>query len=94
MCRISSRMCRPNSARSKRLSTSRTTPPSISGAPAVLAAAQSLATAAAAKKDEVLKALNDKWTALAGSVPEYADRDPEPHRFLEQEVQQKGCRGH
>jgi hypothetical protein len=41
----------------------------VTGAPAVLAAAQSLATAAAAKKDEVLKALNDKWTALAGSVP-------------------------
>jgi hypothetical protein len=41
----------------------------VTGAPAVLTAAQSLATAAAAKKDEVLKALNDKWTALAGSVP-------------------------
>ncbi len=43
----------------------------LTGAPAVLAAAQSLATAAASKKDEVLKALNDKWTALAGSVPGY-----------------------
>jgi hypothetical protein len=43
----------------------------MTGAPAVLAAAQSLATAAAAKKDEVLKALNDKWLALAGSVPGY-----------------------
>ena len=31
----------------------------VSGAPAVLAAAQSLATDAAAKKDAVLKALND-----------------------------------
>ena len=41
----------------------------VSGAPAVLAAAQSLATAAAEKKDDALKALNDKWTALAGSVP-------------------------
>jgi hypothetical protein len=44
----------------------------ISGAPPVLAAAQTLATAAAAKKDEVLKALNDKWMGLAGTVPEYA----------------------
>jgi hypothetical protein len=44
----------------------------ISGAPPVFAAAQTLATAAAAKKDEVLKALSDKWTVLAGSVPEYA----------------------
>jgi hypothetical protein len=41
----------------------------VSGAPTVLAAAESLATAAAEKKDETLKALNDKWTALAGSVP-------------------------
>ncbi len=41
----------------------------VTGAPAVLTAAQSLATAAAAKKDEVLKALNDEWTGLAGSLP-------------------------
>ena len=39
------------------------------GAPAVLSAAKSLATAAAAKKDEILKALNDQWTGLAGSLP-------------------------
>jgi hypothetical protein len=44
----------------------------INGAPPVFAAAQTLATAAAAKKDEVLKALNDKWMVLAGTVPEYA----------------------
>jgi len=42
----------------------------ISGAPAVLGAAEMLATAAAAKKDEVLKSLNDQWMVLAGSVPE------------------------
>jgi hypothetical protein len=42
----------------------------MSGAPAVFAAAQTLATAAAAKKDEVLKALSDQWTVLAGTVPE------------------------
>jgi hypothetical protein len=41
----------------------------LSGGPAVLSAAQGLATAAAAKKDEVLKALNDEWTGLAGAVP-------------------------
>jgi len=35
----------------------------------LLSAAQGLATAAAAKKDEVLKALNDEWTGLAASVP-------------------------
>jgi hypothetical protein len=44
----------------------------ISGAPPVFAKAQTLATAAAAKKDEVLKALNDRWMVLAGTVPEYA----------------------
>jgi hypothetical protein len=43
----------------------------VSGAPPVLAAAETLATAAAEKKDQALKALNDKWTALAGSVPGY-----------------------
>jgi hypothetical protein len=41
----------------------------MTGAPAVLSAAQNLATAAAAKKDEVLKALNDEWTGLAGALP-------------------------
>lgn len=41
----------------------------VTGGPAVLTAAQNLATAAAAKKDEVLKALNDEWTGLAGSLP-------------------------
>jgi hypothetical protein len=41
----------------------------VTGGPAVLSAAQGLATAAAAKKDEVLKALNDTWTRLADSVP-------------------------
>ena len=41
----------------------------VMAAPAVLSAAQGLATAAAAKKDEVLKALNDQWTSLSGSLP-------------------------
>lgn len=41
----------------------------VTGGPAVLTAAQGLATAAAAKKDEVLKALNDEWTGLAAALP-------------------------
>ena len=41
----------------------------VMGAPAVLSEAKGLATAAAAKKDAVLKALNDEWTGLAGSLP-------------------------
>src|SRR5580658_1047008 len=40
-----------------------------SAGPAVLGSAQSLATAAAAKKDELLKTLNDDWTNLALAVP-------------------------
>jgi hypothetical protein len=42
----------------------------VAAAPAVLGAAQTLATAAAAKKDEVLKALNDDWTGLAAVLPD------------------------
>jgi hypothetical protein len=42
----------------------------VAGAPPVLSAAQGLATAAAAKKDEVLKELNDSWAALAATVPD------------------------
>jgi hypothetical protein len=41
----------------------------VTSAPAVLSSAQDLATAAASKKDEVLKSLNDSWSALAASVP-------------------------
>lgn len=41
----------------------------VTSAPAVLSSAQDLATAAAAKKDEVLKSLNDSWSALAATVP-------------------------
>jgi hypothetical protein len=41
----------------------------ISGAPAVLTSAQSLATDAAARKDQILKAMNDDWTNLASAVP-------------------------
>jgi hypothetical protein len=43
----------------------------LSGAPDVLGAAQALATAAAAKKDEMLKALNEDWAGLAVAVPSY-----------------------
>jgi hypothetical protein len=43
----------------------------VTGAPPVLAAAQELASAAAAKKAEVMKGLNDQWTALSGAIPGY-----------------------
>ena len=42
----------------------------ITGGPALLADAQALATEAAAKKKEVLEALNSQWTALAAQVPQ------------------------
>jgi hypothetical protein len=42
----------------------------LSAAPAVLEAAQTLATAAAARKDEVLKELNDVWVGLAAVLPD------------------------
>ena len=41
----------------------------VSGAPAVLTAAQGLASAAAAEKERITKTLNDEWTVLAGSLP-------------------------
>jgi hypothetical protein len=44
----------------------------LTGAPPVLSAAQDLATAAATKKDEVLKSLGDSWTVLAASIPDEA----------------------
>jgi hypothetical protein len=65
----------------------------VTGAPAVLGAAQSLATDAAAKKDEVLKALNDKWTALAGSVPGYMTSIQNRIDFLSKKSNKKAAAG-
>jgi hypothetical protein len=65
----------------------------VSGAPPVLAAAQSLATDAAAKKDAVLKALNDKWTALAGSVPGYLTVIQNRIDFLGKKANKKAAAG-
>ena len=68
-------------------------PAVVSGAPAVLGAAQSLATDAATKKDEVLKALNDKWTALAGSVPGYLTAVQNRIDFLARKANKKAAAG-
>lgn len=65
----------------------------VSGAPAVLAAARSLATSAAEKKDDALKALNDKWTALAGSVPGYLTAIQNRIDFLGKKVNKKAAAG-
>jgi hypothetical protein len=65
----------------------------VSGAPAVLAAAESLATDAAAKKDQALKALNDKWTALAGSVPGFLGAIQYRIEFLAKKANKKAAAG-
>ena len=49
---------------------SRNYPEVMTRGPAVLRAAKDLATAAAAKEDEVIKALDERWTNLAGVLPE------------------------
>ena len=41
----------------------------LAGAPAVLAEAKDLASAAAAKKAEIIKSLKDEWTGLEASLP-------------------------
>jgi hypothetical protein len=43
----------------------------VTGAEPVLSEAQSLASAAAAKKAEMTEALNEQWSALAGVIPGY-----------------------
>jgi hypothetical protein len=65
----------------------------VTGAQAVLGAAQSLATDAAAKKDEVLKALNDRWTALAGSVPGNLTAIENRVDFLSKKANKKAAAG-
>lgn len=42
----------------------------LAGAPALLSQAQALVGAAAAKKDEVVKAATGEWTTLSGSLPQ------------------------
>jgi hypothetical protein len=64
-------------------------PAVANGGPAVLAAAQMLATAAASKKDEILKGLNDQWTVLAGTVPENLTAVQNRINFLRKKTSQK-----
>jgi hypothetical protein len=65
----------------------------VKGAPAVLESAQNLATAAAAKKDEVLKALNDQWTGLAATVPGYLPAIQNRMAFLSKKSNKKAAAG-
>jgi hypothetical protein len=65
----------------------------VNGAPAVLSVAESLATDAAAKKDEALKALNDRWTALAGSLPGYLSAIQNRVEYLAKKANKKAAAG-
>jgi len=65
----------------------------VTGGPALLDAASSLATAAAAKKDEILKALNDQWTGLAGSLPGYVTALRDRIEFLSKKSSKKLAAG-
>lgn len=65
----------------------------LSGAPEVLASAHSLATAAAEKKDDALKALNDQWTALAVGVPANLTLIQKRVDFLDKKANRKAAAG-
>jgi hypothetical protein len=65
----------------------------VSGAPPVLAAAQSLAGAAAAKKDEVTKTLNTEWTTFASTLPANAAAIQSRIDFLGRKENQKLASG-
>ncbi len=61
----------------------------VSGAPPVMSAAQGLASATAAKKDQVTKALNDDWTSLASALPGDASAVQSRIDFLNKKANKK-----
>jgi hypothetical protein len=65
----------------------------LSAAPPVMSAAQGLAGAAAAKKDEVEKALKTEWMSFAGSLPENASEIQNRIDFLGKKENQKLASG-
>ena len=65
----------------------------VDGAPAVLSAAQALASEAAAKKDQVTKSLNDEWTSLATTLPGEANVLQSRIDFLSKKANQKLAAG-
>ncbi|HUX72761.1 MAG TPA: hypothetical protein VMV25_02550 [Steroidobacteraceae bacterium] len=65
----------------------------ITGAPAVLASAQGLAAATAAKKTEVMQALNESWSKYAGSLPDEVAAIQHRLEFLAERANRKMARG-
>jgi hypothetical protein len=61
--------------------------------PALLAEAQGLASAAAAKRAEVMKDLNDQWAALSGALPNLATASQSRIDFLSQRKNKKLAAG-
>jgi hypothetical protein len=61
----------------------------VTDAPPVLSEAQGLPSAAAAKKAEVVKGLNDQWGALAGVIPGYVTSIQSRIDFLSKKANQK-----
>ena len=61
----------------------------VSGAPPVMSAAQALASAAAAKKDEVLKGLNEQWVGMASTLPGNANAIQSRIDYLSQKANKK-----
>jgi hypothetical protein len=65
----------------------------VTGAPPVLTEAQGLAPAAAAKKDEATKALNDQWTSLSASLPAAVTAIQNRIDFLSKKSSKKAAAG-
>ncbi len=65
----------------------------VSGAPPVMAAAQGLGGAAAAKKDEAMKALETEWTDFANTLPQDASAIQSRIDFLSKKENQRLASG-
>jgi DNA repair exonuclease SbcCD ATPase subunit len=65
----------------------------VTGAPAVMSAASGLAAAAAAKKDEAMKALNDEWSSLSSSLPAAATAIQSRIDFLSKKSNRSAAKG-
>ena len=65
----------------------------LSGAPPIMSAAQGLAGAAAAKKDEVTQALKTEWLSFTSSLPENASQIQNRIDFLSKKENKKLASG-